>query len=249
MVYGAFFKSIYTLQLATLCKYKCLDQSFKTNSTIREIIYNCVGDESSSPSLQYGYDSDSTQIKITHLLACCRYCSRFYRTFFEIRTTISDKIHTLAEIKHFTKILNNQYFAVPIYVSIENKWTKHLQKSDREAVRKTQLFQISEKGVTGTDLLLDLVTGGLNRSETIYHNRLERHWDPNWMDEEIMAFYQRFTYDFAQANKIIFDRVRTLSPNIITHSPYGYSLVTETKRYTIRNLTLDTWRKSELYFN
>ncbi|OXA42151.1 hypothetical protein Fcan01_23163 [Folsomia candida] len=152
-----------------------------------------------------------------------------------MKTTNSDSIPTLAEIHYFTKILNNQNeFSVPIYISIKNKHIKDLHKSDQQAVRKTQLFQISEKHVTATDLLLDLVTSGLNRSMKIYHYKLKRHWDLSYVREESEAFYQKLATNSTDIERMSFDRVDTVFPNIITHSPFGYSLVTDTKSHLKR---------------
>lgn len=171
--------------------------------------------------------------------ACCRYCSRFVRTFFKISTTNIDRIPTLSEIQLFIKAMNNQNeFPVPIYVFDEIKRKNHLIQIDPEAIGKTRLFQISQKHVPATDLLLVLVTAGLNISVVVYHEyppinpqKLERHYDHYYIREEDSAFNQAFP----NASYKLFDRSSTVFPNIVTHSPFGYSLVTETQRYTIQN--------------
>ncbi|OXA47974.1 hypothetical protein Fcan01_17295 [Folsomia candida] len=149
--------------------------------------------------------SSGDSIEITQFLAFCRYCVRFSRTFFKI--TMANSIPTLGEIQHFTQILNNRHeFSVPIYISIENNKPNHLHQSDSRAVGKTQLFQLSENGITGTDLLLDLVTSKLNRSVAMYNYQIQRHWDCNDIHLESRAFYERSP----KPKAIFFDRVETM---------------------------------------
>ncbi|OXA44569.1 hypothetical protein Fcan01_20502 [Folsomia candida] len=159
------------------------------------------------------------KVKITELLICCR-----FRTFVKFPNF---KALQLEEIVNFIQITNRNNYVVPIFVL--HKMHKGPQAA-HDVIKRTRLSDLSERsGVSGTDLLLDIVTDGLNNSGGIIYNHYGwRHWEVEWIREELYLYRDPST----KLSKTQFDRTDTVFPNVITTSMFGYSFVTEVKKYS-----------------